>query len=189
MSTADMDRFISDIRAFRPTMLYGYPSSMTLIAQRAEKRAVRLDDLGTRVAFCTAEQLYPHQADVLRRVFGCPVADGYGGRDSGLIAHDCPKGRSHITAEGIVVEIVDERGQPLPPGRPGDVVVTHLANTGFPFIRYRMAMLPCWTRAVCLWARVAAAERGAAQQRPIARRRRQHGARCGNRHGVAQHGA
>lgn len=137
MSTADMDRFIADIRAFRPTMLYGYPSSMTLIAQRAEKRAVRLDDLGTRVAFCTAEQLYPHQADVLRRVFGCPVADGYGGRDSGFIAHDCPKGRSHITAEEIVVEVVDERGQPLPPGVPGDVVVTHLSSTGFPFIRYK----------------------------------------------------
>ena len=51
MSPADMDRYISEIRRFRPTMLYGYPSSMTLIAQRAEQQKIRLDDLGIRVAF------------------------------------------------------------------------------------------------------------------------------------------
>lgn len=137
MSSADMDRYIAMIRRFRPKMLYGYPSSMTLIAQRAQERSVRLDDLGIRVAFCTAERLYPHQAEVLRRVFGCPVADGYGGRDSGYIANECPHGGLHITAEDIIVEIVDEEGRPVAPGVPGEVVVTHLYSTGFPFVRYR----------------------------------------------------
>ena len=35
------------------------------------------------------------------------------------------------------MEIVDQEGRQLPPGVPGDVVVTHLYSTGFPFIRYR----------------------------------------------------
>ncbi|MEW9899367.1 AMP-binding protein [Chitinivorax sp. PXF-14] len=137
LKPADMDRYLDEIRAFRPTMLFGYPSSMTLIAQHAEKRRVRMDDLGIKVAFCTAERLYPHQADTLKRVFGCPVANGYGGRDSGFIAHECRQGGLHITAEDLIVEIVDERGQPVPAGEPGEVVVTHLYSGGFPFIRYK----------------------------------------------------
>jgi phenylacetate-CoA ligase len=110
---------------------------MTLIAQHAERQGIRMNDLGIRVAFCTAERIYPHQVDALQRVFGCPVANGYGGRDSGFIAHACPQGGIHVTAEDIVVEVVDEQGQPLPPGVPGEVVVTHLYSTGFPFVRYR----------------------------------------------------
>ncbi|WP_137938919.1 AMP-binding protein [Chitinivorax sp. B] len=137
MSASDIERFIADIRAFRPAMLFGYPSSMTLIAQHAEKQGIRMNDLGIKVAFCTAERMYPHQADVLKRVFGCPVANGYGGRDSGFIAHACPEGGNHITAEDIIVEVVDEQGLPLPPGVPGEVVVTHLYSTGFPFVRYK----------------------------------------------------
>jgi len=137
MSPTDMDRFIAEICRFRPKMLFGYPSSMTLIAQRAEQQGVPLNQLGIKVAFCTAERLYPHQADVLQRVFGCPVANGYGGRDSGFIAHACPQGGMHITAEDIVVEIVDQQGRPVPAGVPGDVVVTHLYSSCFPFVRYR----------------------------------------------------
>ncbi|MBN8500206.1 MAG: phenylacetate--CoA ligase family protein [Sphingomonadales bacterium] len=149
MSQADMDRFITDIRSFRPRMLFGYPSSMTLIAQRAEQQGIGLSDLGIKVAFCTAERLYPHQADVLERVFGCPVANGYGGRDSGFIAHACPLGGMHITAEDIIVEVVDEHGQSSPPGVPGEVVVTHLYSTGFPFVRYRNGDVAVLEREQC----------------------------------------
>lgn len=137
MSPTDMDCFIAEIRRFRPTMLFGYPSSMTLLAQRAEQQGILLDDLGVKVAFCTAERLYPHQADILQRVFACQVANGYGGRDSGFIAHECPHGGMHITAEDIIVEIVDEQGRPLPAGEAGEVVVTHLYSDAFPFVRYK----------------------------------------------------
>jgi phenylacetate-CoA ligase len=43
----------------------------------------------------------------------------------------------HISAEDIVVEIVDTSGRPLAPGATGEIVVTHLATGDFPFIRYR----------------------------------------------------
>jgi phenylacetate-CoA ligase len=89
------------------------------------------------VAFCTSERLYDEQRQTISRVFGCPVANGYGGRDAGFIAHECPTGGMHLTAEDIIVEIVDKDGQALPPGQPGEIVVTHLATGDFPFIRYR----------------------------------------------------
>ena len=96
-----------------------------------------MDDLGIQVAFVTSEKLYEHQREIITEVFGCPVANGYGGRDAGFIAHACPEGGMHITAEDIVVEIVDREGRALPPGESGEIVVTHLATRDFPFIRYR----------------------------------------------------
>ncbi|OYW27559.1 MAG: capsule biosynthesis protein CapK, partial [Methyloversatilis sp. 12-65-5] len=137
MSASRVDHFIDVIRDMRPKMLFGYPSAFALIASRAQERAVRLDDVGLKVAFVTSERLYPHQRDLIESVFGCPVANGYGGRDAGFIAHQCPAGSMHITAEDIVVEIVDGDGRVLPAGRSGEIVVTHLATRDYPFIRYR----------------------------------------------------
>jgi phenylacetate-CoA ligase len=42
----------------------------------------------------------------------------------------------HITAEDIIVEIVDPKGASVPMGKTGEIVVTHLATRDFPFIRY-----------------------------------------------------
>ena len=137
MSDDKVDGFIARIRERRPKMLFGYPSAISHIALRAERRGVRLDDLGVKVVFCTSERLYDHQRETIRRLLGCPVANGYGGRDAGFIAHECPSGNMHITSEDIVVEIIDEAGRVLPPGQSGEIVVTHLATRDYPFIRYR----------------------------------------------------
>ena len=137
MSETKLDGFVARIRARRPAMLFGYPSAISHIARHAKKRGIRLDDLGVRVVFVTSERLYDDQRESIERLFGCPVANGYGGRDAGFIAHQCPSGSMHITTEDIVVEIVDASGQVLPPGQSGEIVVTHLATRDFPFIRYR----------------------------------------------------
>ncbi|KAB2927602.1 MAG: phenylacetate--CoA ligase family protein [Dechloromonas sp.] len=137
MNEANLDGFVDTIRTTQPAMLFGYPSSLSLIARHAEKRGKNMNDLGIKVAFVTSERLYDHQREDITRVFGCPVANGYGGRDAGFIAHQCPEGGMHLTAEDIIVEIVDKDGQPVPKGQAGEVVVTHLATGEFPFIRYR----------------------------------------------------
>lgn len=137
MSGPRLDEYVDMLRSVRPRMVFGYPSSIGVIAEHACRRGKRLDDLGVKVVFVTSERLYDHQRAVIERAFACPVANGYGGRDAGFIAHQCPAGGMHITAEDIVVEIVDEQGAPLPVGQEGEVVITHLATRDFPFIRYR----------------------------------------------------
>lgn len=137
MSPQKLDRFVEQIRAYRPRMLFGYPSALALIARHAERVGIRLDDPGVAVVFVTSERLYPHQRELIGRIFGTSVANGYGGRDAGFIAHECPHGGLHVTAEDIILELVDRAGQPVPDGSPGEVVVTHLRSGDFPFIRYR----------------------------------------------------
>jgi phenylacetate-coenzyme A ligase PaaK-like adenylate-forming protein len=137
MSPANLDRFVAEIRATRPRMLFGYPSALAKVAAHAQAKGQRLDDLGIAVAFVTSELLYAHQRTSIASAFGCPVANGYGGRDAGFIAHECPAGGMHVSAEDIVVEIVGPAGDALPPGTTGEIVITHLATRDFPFIRYR----------------------------------------------------
>jgi len=137
MSKPMLDRFIEVVHKRRPRMVFGYPSALSYIAQYAERHAVRLDQLGLRVAFVTSERLYDHQREVIQRVFGCPVANGYGGRDAGFIAHECPSGGLHLSAEDIVVETVGSSGHRVAIGEPGEIVITHMATRDFPFIRYR----------------------------------------------------
>lgn len=137
MSDANLNYFIERIRQVKPAMLFGYPSSLALLASHASQKGIAMDDLGIRVAFVTSERLYDHQRAVIEQIFGCPVANGYGARDAGFIAHQCPENSLHLSAEDIVVEIVDADGKVLPPGHSGEIVVTHMATSGFPFVRYR----------------------------------------------------
>ena len=137
MSDAKVEGFIARIREARPRMVFGYPSAISHIAGYAEKKGIRLDDLGVKVVFVTSERLYDHQREIISRLFACPVANGYGGRDAGFIAHACPSGSMHITAEDIIVEIIDGEGRVQPPGVSGEIVVTHLATRDYPFVRYR----------------------------------------------------
>lgn len=137
MSAVKVDGFIQQIKKLKPRMLFGYPSALAHIATHAEKTGQVLNDLGIKVAFVTSERLYDYQREKIEQIFSCPVANGYGGRDAGFIAHQCPSGNMHITAEDIIVEIVGADGQALPIGEAGEIVVTHLATSDFPFIRYQ----------------------------------------------------
>jgi phenylacetate-CoA ligase len=149
MSLANLDRFVAEIRARRPRMLFGYPSALAKVAAHAKARGQRLDDLGVRVVFVTSEMLYDHQHELIGKAFGCKVANGYGGRDAGFIAHQCPQGGMHISAEDIVVEIVGPGGEPVADGEPGEIVVTHLATRDFPFIRYRTGDIGILAQRMC----------------------------------------
>lgn len=137
MSDQKLADFLATIRKFRPKMLFGYPSALSHMAKYADKSGITMRDAGIKVAFVTSERLYDDQRKQISDTFGCPVANGYGGRDAGFIAHECPAGGMHITAEDIIVEIIDSQGRSLPHGESGEIVVTHLASRDFPFIRYR----------------------------------------------------
>jgi phenylacetate-CoA ligase len=175
MSEPNLDAFVAAIRRRRPRMLFGYPSSLSYIARHAERRGVAMNDLGIEVAFVTSERLYDDQRDAIARTFGCRVANGYGGRDAGFIAHECPEGGMHITADDIVVELVDRAGHPVADGLPGEIVVTHLATIDYPVRplpnrRYRRARY----RALPVWSRPAAAQGNPGPQHGLRRRCRRH---------------
>jgi len=146
MSPRQMSEYLDVIRRFKPRMLFGYASALARLAWHARSTSCPLEGIGARVIFTTGETLYPDQRRIIEEVFGAPVANGYGSRDAGFIAHECP---SHISAEHLIVELVDEHGAKVPPGVMGEVVVTHLATPEFPFIRYRTGDMAVLEPGVC----------------------------------------
>lgn len=151
MSERRMDEFLQVILRIKPRMLFGYASALSRLAQHAVSKGIAMGGAGIRVIFTTGETLYPQQRRVLEEVFRAPVANGYGSRDAGFIAHQCPAGSLHLSAEHLIVELVDDDGTPVPVGTMGEVVVTHLATRDFPFIRYRTGDMAVFgtTRCAC----------------------------------------
>lgn len=149
MSDASMDLHLEAIRKYRPRMLFGYASALDLLAEHANGRGQILGDLGVKAIFATGETLYDAQRARISSTFGAPVGNGYGSRDAGFIAHECPSGSLHISAEHVIVETLDESGRAAGPDMPGEIVVTHLGTRDFPFLRYRtgdigvLASRPC----------------------------------------------
>lgn len=137
LDEAGLDRVLEQMMSYRPRMLFGYPSVIARLAWRARERRLTAADFGIRVAFTTAEVLQPQWRQIIADVFGCGVCNEYGARDAGFVARECPQGGWHITAEELIVEILDEQGRPVPAGETGDIVVTNLFSSEFPFIRYR----------------------------------------------------
>ena len=136
MSETTMDRYLDIMLKKRCKHIFGYPSSIYLLCLHARKRQRDLRPIGIKVVFTTGEILWPHQREIITETLQCPVADGYGGRDSGFISHECPQGGMHILSDAILVEVVDGNGRPLPPGESGEIVVTDLYSHEVPFIRY-----------------------------------------------------
>jgi phenylacetate-CoA ligase len=136
MDESMMSRYLDELEAGRWRQVFAYPSALYLLCIHARKQGRDLRRLGVKVAFVTSEVLFPHQRELISETLNCPVANGYGGRDSGFIAHECPQGGMHIMADGMIVEVVDEDGRALPAGAAGQIVVTDLYSHEVPFLRY-----------------------------------------------------
>jgi phenylacetate-CoA ligase len=137
MSARRMDQYLDAWDRFRPVCLYGYPSSIVLLIEHARSCGRRVDTRKLKAVFVTGEVCHAHQREIITSFFSVPVADGYGSREAGFIAHECPEGGMHLCAENVIVEIIDGDAQPVPTGETGEIVVTHLDAYAMPFIRYR----------------------------------------------------
>lgn len=137
MNEAVISRYLDIIENSPCRQIFGYPSALYLLCLHARKQGRNLRRLGIKTVFVTSEVLFPYQRELIVETLNCPVANGYGGRDSGFISHECPQGGMHLMADALVVETVDEDGHPVQPGEPGEIVVTDLYSHEAPFLRYR----------------------------------------------------
>jgi phenylacetate-CoA ligase len=103
----------------------GLPSYLLALLQRGAR---------FERAFVSAEPLPPALRASLG-AYGVDVYQGYGTADLGLVAYECAEhGLMHLD-DGVVVEICDPDGRPVPMGEVGEVVVTLLSTT-YPLIRF-----------------------------------------------------
>ena len=137
MSSDNMERYSQAIEKFQPKCIYGYASSLTLLAKHIEHRDRPIHLPQLKVVCTTGEPLYPNQRAIIQQVFGAPVANEFGSRDIGFTAHESPEGQMLLLSESMILEILNTEGQAVEPGETGEAVITGLCSQAQPFIRYR----------------------------------------------------
>jgi len=137
MSLKAMANYVDAIVAYKPSCIYGYASSLALLAGFIRDGIGRLSLPSLRVVCTTGEPLYPYQREVINDAFGAPVANEFGSRDVGFTAHESPSGQMLLLSESLILEIIGPDGLPAPAGGVGEAVITGLCSEAQPFIRYR----------------------------------------------------
>jgi phenylacetate-CoA ligase len=137
MSPENMSIYLTAIQNFKPKCIYGYASSVALLATyaRQNNRPLSLPDL--KVVCTTGEPLYPEQRQLISEVFNVPVANEFGSRDIGFTAHENSHQQMLLMSESILLEILDHQDNPVKMGETGEAVMTGLCSEAQPFIRYR----------------------------------------------------
>jgi phenylacetate-CoA ligase len=93
-----------------------------------------------------AETVSPEFRKRARSVLGARVVDRYSCEETGPLAFQCPQSDDHyhIASTNVFLEVLDENGNPSPPGMPGRVIVTGLHNYASPAVRYELRDLASW---------------------------------------------
>jgi phenylacetate-CoA ligase len=149
MTPASMTRYLRELRRYDPVHLFGYPSSIARLFRFARSAGIAIDAPSLRAVFVTGEVFERMDRAAIEEAVAVPVADGYGSREGGFVAHQCPAGSYHVTMESHVVELLDEAGRAVAPGRTGEITLTHLDALAMPFIRYRTGDLARWADRPC----------------------------------------
>jgi phenylacetate-CoA ligase len=124
------------------TCFSGFPIRFDDVAEaQLERRAdIRLKYMvGTSMGLTERTRLLGMEA------FNARAFSAYTSKEAHKIAHECPvSGGFHVNSELVLVEILDDGGNPCAPGVAGRVVVTPLLSTAQPLIRYEQGDLASW---------------------------------------------
>jgi len=137
LTPAVMDDYVARLNAFRPRLLLAYAQSAYQLARHAESRG--LEVLPVPAVMTSATNLEPEMRSTIERVFGARVYDRYGSREVGDVACENGDGLGLVVNPLThLVEAVDDRDRPVPPGEHGELLVTTLTNLSMPLVRYRI---------------------------------------------------
>jgi phenylacetate-CoA ligase len=125
---------VTELNRFRPVLLGGYASVMTLLA--GEQEAGRLH-IKPALVHPSSEGLSQDGYDRISTAFHAKVRTAYAATECLHLAYGCAYGWLHINSDWVVLEPVDADHRPVAPGEQSyTVLVTNLANRVQPILRY-----------------------------------------------------
>jgi len=120
-----------------PRYLMSFPSLLFDLVHHPDVHAVARLKLQKITGI--SESLTPHVRALVKERLDCDIAQAYACGEMGCIALQSPHDESYYACdETVLVEVLDESGNPVQPGETGQVVLTSLYNYATPFIRYQI---------------------------------------------------
>lgn len=132
----DHQRQLEWLRQVNPEYLLSYPSNLDVLAGllRGERAFPRL-----RAIQAISDTLTDEARARIETGFGVPVKNTYTCAEAGYLASPCPAGQGlHVHAENVILEVLDDAGQPCAAHEAGRVFLTTLHNFRAPLVRYEL---------------------------------------------------
>jgi len=142
-----LKHYVEELRRYGGEYIEGYPSTVYAVAQHIVDND--LPPVPFQACFTTAETLGVHQREAIARAFSCRTYDQYGNTEWVSFAAECEAGSMHISTDFGIIEVVDERFEPVPAGRTGQLLCTTLVNEVQPLIRYQVGDMGSLREGVC----------------------------------------
>lgn len=136
MTDAHLDQTLDFLERKRIEHLWGYPASLYFLARRAMEQAWNRP---LRSLVTWGDNLYPTYRNTIEKGFKARVFDNYGCGEGMWVSAQCGQENTyHIHSLDVVVEFLDDEGNPVPHGQPANIVLTRLHAGPTPIIRYRV---------------------------------------------------
>jgi phenylacetate-CoA ligase len=124
----NLQRYLRQIAAFRPSGLYGYGHAVFLLAQEAEKQGFHCDTL--KLVILTGEPISQRIVETVENAFGAPAIQEYGSIECGVIAGEWTDRTLRVREDIVFLESIPKADGIY------DLVLSLLTNHSFPMIRY-----------------------------------------------------
>lgn len=126
---------VEELNAFQPDALSGYASGAQMLAHEASEG--RLHILPKKIV-CSGDPLTKMARASIKDSFGIEPTNLYASTEALSMGSDCALGRLHLYNDWHKFELVDDKGEIVPDGVVGSLVVTNLYNKTMPLIRYHL---------------------------------------------------
>lgn len=134
-SRTDPREQIELLQEIQPDYIVGVPSNLEYLASLSRERELEWSRL--KFVHTISETLSPVVETSIRESFKVPVKNTYSCEEMGYLASPCPLGHGlHVHSENVLIEVVDDAGQPCREGDWGWAVLTSLRGYATPLIRY-----------------------------------------------------
>jgi phenylacetate-CoA ligase len=129
------------MKDYRTTILVTTPHRALRLANHIRERHANVRALSLRACLLVGQYWSESVRKEIEDAICAPVFDCYGHTEivaSGIAAECDKRNGLHINEDHFIAEVIDpDSGDPLEPGREGELVITTLTKEAFPLIRYR----------------------------------------------------
>jgi phenylacetate-CoA ligase len=131
MTENNLYDYVRKINRIKPRLILTYTNSIDELARFIQDHHLTVYSPGAIMT--SAGVLFPEIKKRVEEVFGAPLFDNYGSRETGGIACNCEKNEGlHLIPNIHYVEILDANAKEASPGESGEIVVTLLTNYTMP---------------------------------------------------------
>jgi phenylacetate-CoA ligase len=140
----------------KPTVLVAVPSFILKLIQWADEHQIDMASASVKKAVCIGENI--RQADFSLNLLGKKITDAwniklfstYASTEMQTAFTECEAGRGgHHQPDLVIVELLNEKDEPVPAGEAGEVTITTLGVEGMPLLRYKTGDLCVAHEEIC----------------------------------------